>query len=75
MANRRKDRQVPEGFRKYDGKYEKAWYTVYTFNAATFNHCWPNAGMFHSATGQYIPGEMVFAIKPEVEHGRSIIKP
>lgn len=69
MANRRKDRQLPEGFRRYDGYYEKAYYDVYTWNGAIFKHCWPNAGMFHAESGQYIAGKDIFGIKPERESG------
>ena len=70
MANRRKDRPVPNGFRRYDGNYEKAWYDIYTWNGALFHHCWPNAGTFHAwGSGQVIEGDRVFAIRPEVESG------
>lgn len=72
MSNRRKDRPVPEGYRRYDGEYEKCWHTAYTFNGAYFHHCWPNAGMFHSESGQYIPGNQIFAIKPEIEKGSEL---
>lgn len=71
MANRRKDRQVPDGYRKYDGEYEKTFYDVYTYNGAVIHHCWPNAGIFHSGTGQYIHGKDVFAIKACIESGSS----
>lgn len=72
MANRRKDRVVPEGFRRYDGEYEKAYYDVYTWNGTIFHHCWPNAGTFHADSGVYITGDRVFAIRPVTQHGSEL---
>ena len=69
MANRRKDRALPAGFWKYVGEYEKTWYDIYTWNGVIFQHCWPNAGMFHAESGQYIEGKQIFGIKAEISHG------
>ena len=64
MANRRKDRPVPDGFKKYSGDYEKTWYTIITINGSYHYNCWPNAGQFYSEwSGKSIPGKQVFAIK------------
>lgn len=65
MSNRRKDRIVPDGFVRFDGDYEKQFYQVISFNGVLYPNCWPNAGGFHSQTGEgrYLEGEDVFAIK------------
>ena len=67
MSNRRKDRPVPVGFTRYEhGQYNKRYYTVITYTGVIYQHCWPNAGTFHSQdAGKRIRGIDVFAIKEE----------
>jgi hypothetical protein len=67
MANRRKDRPVPEGFTRYTGEYDKGFYTIISYNGVTYTHVWPNAGMFHTGYGRYLDGVNVFAIKKEYQ--------
>jgi len=62
MSNRRKDRPVPKGFRKFDGEYEKRYYKVITYNHVLWETMWPNAGYFHSGDGKRIPFSQVFAV-------------
>lgn len=66
MANRRKDRPVPEGFTRYTGEYEKVFYTVITIHGTLYRQCWPNAGQFHLWQSEtQIKGKDVFAIRKE----------
>jgi len=63
VANRRKDRKVPEGFVRYDGTYDKAFYTVVTFSGSTYENIWPNAGRWGVGNGRYLHTHQIFAIK------------
>lgn len=63
MANRRKDRPVPEGYTRYTGEYEKWWYDIITIHGNKYQDCWPNAGTFSTGHGTRIMGDAVFAIK------------
>ncbi|MET4003898.1 hypothetical protein ABIB48_002636 [Arthrobacter sp. UYCu511] len=67
MSNRRKDRPVPAGFTRYNGQYDKAFYTIITFNGVTYEGVWPNAGLFGISRGLYLNGSQVFAVKKEVQ--------
>lgn len=65
MANRRKDRKVPNGFVRFDGTYEKQFYKVISMNGVLWESCWPNAGEFHclGGGGGKIPFSDVFAVR------------
>lgn len=69
MANRRKDRPMPEGFERYTGEYEKCWYDVISIHGNRYEKCWPNAGQFHTGHGTVILGNAVFAIKKSDDQG------
>lgn len=40
----------------FTGEYEKTEYDIRLFNGVIFERCWPNAGTFHTQSGQTIPG-------------------
>lgn len=66
MSNHRQDREVPEGFSRYEGKCEKVFHTIILFSGKTVGHCWPAAGIFIAIPGtESFDGSKVFAIKPE----------
>lgn len=65
MANRRKDRLVPAGFMRYEGEYDKAFYTIITFNGVRYEHIWPNGGTFNVGSKRLCCTD-IFAIRKEV---------
>lgn len=64
MSNRRRDRQLPEGFIRFTGEYEKRWYDVLTFNGVVYKAVWPNAGMWSIPNGRFLKENDVLAVRP-----------
>jgi len=63
MANRRQDRVIPAGYNKYTGEYDKIYYDIITIHGNKYEHCYPNAGIFHTGIGKFVDGNNVFAFK------------
>jgi hypothetical protein len=65
MSNRRADRPVPKGYRRFTGEYEKRYYAIITLNGVAYPQCWPNAGGFSNLDGKRIEGAQVFCFKED----------
>lgn len=54
---------IPEGYTEYSGEYEKVYYDIMLGGGILIEHCYPNAGTFHTESGIVIDGKYVKAFK------------
>lgn len=54
---------IPKGWVKFDGEYEKVFYDIETKEGKVTKKCYPNAGNFHTPDGQVVDGEDVQMIR------------
>jgi len=50
---------------RYEGEYDKAFYTIITFNGVRYEHIWPNGGTFNVGSKRLCRTD-IFAIRKEV---------
>lgn len=72
-----------DDFIKFDGEYEKQFYDIVLYNGKfiidgklkynrpdfIIEHCWPNAGKFHTPDGTVIDGEDVYKYRRSRNQG------
>jgi len=62
---------------KFNGNYEKLFYDIQIKNRdktweceyEVIEHCWPNAGKFHTPDGEVIDGKFIFYIRESKNQG------
>lgn len=59
-------------WRDFNGEYEKIHYDIQLHNGQMFEMCFPNAGTFHTLTGEMIKGDVVRYIKESKYHPMDI---